>query len=280
MSGQDPRHIWLCADDYGIAPGVNTAIRDLAARGRLNATSVMVVAPDFNAFEARALAALNAATRRVAIGLHVVLSAPFRPLSAGFTPLRDGAFPALHRVLLAAMRRRLDGRALRAEIDAQLTAFARAFGRMPDFVDGHQHVQLFPQIGEAVLAAAKARAPQAWLRQCGRAVPLHARLGNGKALLLDTLSRRFRRRAMAAGVATNTAFAGAYAFDERADFGRLFAQFLHHLPDGGLVMCHPGFVDAQLRALDPLTTVREREYAFLSGDAFPALLASHGLALA
>jgi predicted glycoside hydrolase/deacetylase ChbG (UPF0249 family) len=35
-----PRHIWLCADDYGIAPGVNTAIRDLIARGRLNATSV------------------------------------------------------------------------------------------------------------------------------------------------------------------------------------------------------------------------------------------------
>ncbi len=24
-----PRRIWLCADDYGIAPGVNTAIRDL-----------------------------------------------------------------------------------------------------------------------------------------------------------------------------------------------------------------------------------------------------------
>ena len=37
------RRIWLCADDYGIAEGVNRAIRDLIARGRLNATSVMVV---------------------------------------------------------------------------------------------------------------------------------------------------------------------------------------------------------------------------------------------
>ncbi len=156
-------------------------------RGRLNATSVMVVAPDFNAFEAQALTALNATKPRAAIGLHVVLSAPFRPLSAGFTPLRDGAFPALHRVLLAAMRRSLDAAALRAEVDSQLAAFARAFGRAPDFIDGHQHVQLFPQIDEAVLAAAKAHAPQAWLRQCGRATPLTARLGNGKALLLDTL---------------------------------------------------------------------------------------------
>ena len=38
-----PRRIWLCADDYGISPGVNRAIRDLIERGRLNATSVMVV---------------------------------------------------------------------------------------------------------------------------------------------------------------------------------------------------------------------------------------------
>ena len=41
------RRLWLCADDYGIAPGVNAAIRDLIERGRLNATSVMVVAPSF-----------------------------------------------------------------------------------------------------------------------------------------------------------------------------------------------------------------------------------------
>ena len=40
-----PRRIWLCADDYGISPGVNRAIRDLIERGRLNATSVMMVGP-------------------------------------------------------------------------------------------------------------------------------------------------------------------------------------------------------------------------------------------
>ena len=39
------RRIWLCADDYGISPGVNRAIRDLIENSRLNATSVMVVGP-------------------------------------------------------------------------------------------------------------------------------------------------------------------------------------------------------------------------------------------
>ena len=51
-----PRRIWLCADDYGISPGVNRAIRDLIERGRLNATSVMVVGPAIGRDEVTALA--------------------------------------------------------------------------------------------------------------------------------------------------------------------------------------------------------------------------------
>ena len=34
-------------------------------------------------------------------------------------------------------------------------------------------------------------------------------------------------------------------------------EFLDGLPEGGLVMCHPGFVDETLESLDPLTTQRE-----------------------
>ena len=140
--------IWLCADDYGISPSVNAAIRDLVVRGRLNATSVMVVAPSFHRGEALALQALNAKTQRVAIGLHVTLTAPFTPLTNYRPPFR-----AIGPTLVSALMRRLDRPSLAAEIAAQFEAFARAFGRAPDFVDGHQHVQLFPQVREAFLAA-------------------------------------------------------------------------------------------------------------------------------
>src|SRR5262245_23829452 len=86
------RHIWLCADDYGMSPAVNVAIRDLIVRGRINATSVMVVAPNFNRSEAVSLNILNAIETRVAIGLHVTLTAPYQPLSRNFQPVRDGMF--------------------------------------------------------------------------------------------------------------------------------------------------------------------------------------------
>jgi predicted glycoside hydrolase/deacetylase ChbG (UPF0249 family) len=51
------------------------------------------------------------------------------------------------------------------------------------------------------------------------------------------------------------------------------------LPEGGLVMCHPGFVDQTLRSLDPLTTQREAEHAYLASDRFPALLAANKVTL-
>lgn len=274
------RRIWLCADDYGISPAVNGAIRDLIVHGRLNATSIMVVAPSFNRSEALSLPILNIGAKRVAIGLHLTLTAPFRPLSGNFKPLVDGAFPPLKNMLRRALMRRLDKKAIRSEIDAQLKAFQATFGYPPDFVDGHQHVHLFPQIRDAVLAAVKDAAPHAWVRQCGRVTPLRKRLFDCKGLFLDRLSRRFRQLAARLDITTNPAFAGTYDFRSRISFAKRFSHFFDHIPDGGLVMCHPGHVDDELKRLDPLTTRREEEYAFFSGEGFPRLLDMKGVMLA
>jgi len=275
-----PRRVWLCADDYGLSPGVNRAIRDLIERGRLNATSVMVVAPAIGRDEVSALNEAAAKSPHCAIGLHAALTAPFHPLTMHFKPLHGGLFLPFTKLLRAGLLRRLDPEIIRAELGAQLTAFRELFGRAPDFVDGHQHVQLFPQIRDAFLAAVKEAAPNAWVRQGGRRQALMQRLGMPKALVLDILSAQFRRSASRAKVAFNPAFAGAYDFSNEPDFGELMRQFLDDLPDGGLVMCHPGFVDDVLVSLDPLTGQREHEYTYLAGDGFPRLLAANNVTLA
>lgn len=280
MNGNLPRRIRLCADDYGISPGVNRAICDLIAKKRLNATSVMVVGPAIGRDDVTALDAAIVHQPDCAVGLHVTLTAPFHPLTMHFSPLDGGMFLPLSRLLRASLLRRLDPEMIRAEIAAQLAAFAERFGRAPAYVDGHQHVQLFPQIRDAFLSAVREAAPAAWVRQCGRDQPLAQRLGAPKALLLDTLSAGFRRRAMRAGIAFNPGFAGAYDFRTATAFGPLMQGFLDGLPDRGLVMCHPGFVDDTLASLDPLTGQREREYAFLAGDDFPALLTAANVTLA
>jgi hypothetical protein len=274
-----PRRIWLCADDYGLSPGVNRAIRNLIERGRLNATSVMVAAPHLGADEVGALAALNGQQKRAALGLHVTLTAPFTPMISDFAPLRDGKFLPVADMMRASMVRRLNADALAIEIATQLRTFRDRFGRLPDFVDGHQHVHLFPQVRDAFLKVVAEMAPDAWVRQCGRARSAR-RLRDRKGLVLDVLSVRFRRKARRLGIATNPAFAGAYAFTSKADYARIFPRFLAGMPDGGLIMCHPGLVDAELKRLDTLTTLRERELVFFNSDEFPKVLADHGVALA
>src|ERR1700716_1892503 len=163
-----PRRIWLCADDYGLAEGVNRAIRDLIERGRLNATSVMVVGAAIGRDEVKALQEVAAKSPRCAIGLHATLTAPFRPLTMHFRPTDGGMFLPFPRLLRAGLLRRLDPEMIHGELMVQLAAFQELFGRPPDFVDGHQHTQLFPQVSEAFLRAVKEAAPTAWVGQGGR----------------------------------------------------------------------------------------------------------------
>jgi predicted glycoside hydrolase/deacetylase ChbG (UPF0249 family) len=265
------KRIVVCADDYALAPGVSKAIRALIEQGRINATSVMTVVPGF-ATEAAVLA-MTVSPFRFETGLHVTLTGPFRPLA--MTPLvsEDGNFTPLAKLLNPLARFRIDRRTVETEIGAQMRAFTDAFGRPPDFVDGHQHVQLLPGVCEGFLTAVARFAPKAWVRQCGLANWRALVAADNKARFLAALSFGFRRNAARAGLRFNPAFAGAYDFGADENFAALFARFLGGLPAGGLVMCHPGFVDAELKARDPLTDRREAEYAFFAGNEFPQILA-------
>lgn len=255
------RCVVLCADDYAIAPGVSEAIRQLITARRINATSVMTVFPGLEA-EAEALAAAAAQTG-ASIGLHVTLTGTFAPLTAGMAG-PAGTLPTLPRLVLSALSRRLERAAVAAEVEAQFAAFARAFGRPPDHVDGHQHVHVLPVVRSVVLDATRRHAPGAWLRDVSPA-PGALRGLDVKGRLIGAFAAGFARDAAAAGLATNCGFGGAYDFSAGHDFAGLLAHFLKGVPEGGLVMVHPGRVDDPLTARDPLTHQREVEYEVLRG---------------
>lgn len=260
----------LCADDYGLAPGVSRAIRELAAAGRINATSVMAPGPGLEAEAGRLLAVARPGFR---IGLHVTLTGGLTPLTAPRLPAFARGLPPF---MLRAFLRRLDRNRVADEIDAQFAAFAAAFGRPPAFVDGHQHVHLLPGIRPLVLNAVARHAPAAWLRQCRG--PRGA--GEGpKGRVIAALSAGLAREAASRGIATNPAFSGAYDFRRGGDFAALFPRFLEGLPDGGLVMVHPGHVDEALKRVDRVHAPRAAEYAYLAGERFPADLARAGWTL-
>lgn len=266
--------ITLCADDYGIAPGVGAAVRDLAGRGRLSATSCMVGSP-YWADEAPRLRALATPDAGFAVGLHLVLSdqTPVAPMPR-LAPL--GRLPSLPRLMALAAARLLDTGEIAAEIERQLDRFEDAWGAPPAFVDGHQHVHQLPIVRDALIALydRRLRRHGTCVRYCSRppADILRSRVSVPRALIIAGLGRAWHRAGRTAGIPGNDYFAGVRTGAEHQPFGELLRAWLSIARPGTLVMCHPGHVDAALIAADPLTTPREAEYTFLAGDGWPALL--------
>ena len=277
VAGDKP--ILVCADDYGIAPGVSAAIRALVAAGRLSATSCMVVghwwdeeAPRLRPFEGS-----------LDIGLHFTLT-ELAPLG----PMRDlapsGRLPPLRTLIRRALLGRLDPGEIACELERQIDRFVALMGCEPAFLDGHQHVHQLPGVRDAVVDVfcRRLQPAGAWMRfPAGAPADLFAhRTAFVRALAINGLGLGFRRRCRARGIPGNSSFRGVRGFANEAPYPQLMALFLKGIDRGGLIMCHPGMADAALRAVDPVTTAREEEFAFLASDAFPALLRAYGCRLA
>jgi predicted glycoside hydrolase/deacetylase ChbG (UPF0249 family) len=265
MTPARPIAICVCADDYGLDPGVNEGITRLAESDRLQAVSAMVGAPAFRSGVA-ALARLG--DRGIDIGLHFDLTQ---------FPLRESA-SGLSRIIAACLAGRISPDWVGTEFRAQLDAFESALGRTPDFVDGHQHVHQLPGIADIVVAEIARRGIRPWLR-CSR--PKRSAAAGSfepKSLVIDLLGRRRTSRlAAAAGLRQNRSLLGVYGFDVNAGrYIELLRGWLIAAETGDLLMCHPALGSDPA---DPIRAARRREYEVLSGDAWSALIAQPGVAL-
>ena len=269
--------VTLCADDYGLAPGVSQAIRELIASGRLQATGCMTGSPHWPE-AARLLKPLDG---RAAIGLHLTLTdqVPLGPMP-GLAPA--GRLPGPGALVKRSLLGRLDRAEIAAELARQLDSFETAFGRPPDFIDGHHHVHQLPGVGEAVIEAWRTRlGGKGWVRSCWEPplAILSRGVDRGRALIISELGRAFRRRLERNGVPHNRSFRGVYDLSDRVPYGRLFEAFTDRPASATLVMCHPGLVDAALIAADCLTDRREAEFRFLASAECAASLARRDITL-
>ncbi|MDP2357103.1 MAG: ChbG/HpnK family deacetylase [Beijerinckiaceae bacterium] len=272
----------LCADDYGLSPAVSAGILEALAAGRLNATGAMTNQPNWKP-AARDLHALQGRGRPqdALFGVHLNLTMG-KPLTGAAALASSGSFPQLATFL----RGRLPREALvdvTAEIRAQLDAFEEAMGRAPDFIDGHQHVHVLEPVRGLLLDEAQRRgyAGKVWLRDSADRPDRILRRGveAKKALALAWFGRGFAKEARARGFEVNEGFSGFSAFDAARDYGADFARYLAQPGARHLVMCHPGHVDEELKSLDPVTTTREQELAFLLSDGFAAAMEKAGARL-
>jgi hypothetical protein len=253
----------VCADDYGLAPGIDRAIRELVADRRLDATSVMTVFDDFDT-EIEALLDVSGSCR---IGLHLTLT-DYPPLGTMKKTSRSGRLPSMARFLMRAYARQLDGAEIAAELERQFDRLAAALGRKPDFVDGHKHVQVLPTVRDAVLALARRHDVPVRMIELPAGIAKDAVPQQGKATMLSRMGRRLA--AEAGDHALNRGFLGVRSFGQSESYRALFRRWLAVAPPGSLIMCHPGIPDETLAARDCVTTTRAGEYAYLAGPGYLA----------
>ena len=253
----------VCADDYALTEGVSQAIEAVADARRISATSAMVTTPHWPA-HARRLARLR---DRIAVGLHLnlTLGAPAGPMP-GLAPA--GRFPAIGALAAAAVRGQLREGEIAAEIERQLDRFETELGFAPDFIDGHQHAHALPIVRRAVISVVARRGGLRPLLvrnpadRIGRIIA--RRTAITKALAIAGLARGFGTALDHATIPANSSFAGVSDF-KPARVEREFARALLAPSACHLVMCHPGFPDAELARIDPVTGRRQREYEILMG---------------
>jgi predicted glycoside hydrolase/deacetylase ChbG (UPF0249 family) len=253
------QRVVLCADDYGLSPGVSRGIRELLQAGRLSATSCMTVYPEFEADGPL----LKPMFGSVDIGLHFTLTAS-RPVGA---------------LMREAYLVGLDPGAVAAELERQLATFVRVMGRPPDYIDGHQHVHLYPRVREAVMAAA--RRLGVYVRSTREPVDdrMARRPSPVESAFLSWTARPLQRLALQHGVVTNTGFRGVRTFRETGDYRELFRRMAAGAGEGCIIMCHPGFADTTLKNRDNVTETREDELRYFSSDGFIADLGDAGLSV-
>ncbi len=255
----------LCADDFAVHAAASRGIAALAARGRLTATSAMVLSPRWR----QDVALLRELRGRLDVGLHLDWTSDFA-VAAGHG-LRLGA--AMRRAVFGGF----DRDAARQVIERQLDAFEAHWQAPPDHIDGHQHVQQFAGIREALVEALARRYPQRppYLR-ISQAPPAQR---DAKSRIIAALgAQALRTMAARTHIPAAVALSGIYNFTGgEAAYAQHMARWLRTSPAGTLIMCHPA---DQAEPGDEIGAARVWEFDFLRGDGFPRALAVAGVQLA
>ena len=257
------------ADDLGLAPGVTRGILDLARRGAVTSASLLPNLPG----SARALAEAREVGLDVGLHLNLCVGVPLSPPETVPSLLRrDGAFATAGEIA----RRRYAGWLKLNEVEREWIAqieWCLAHGARPSHLDSHCQLHGLPGLYHLTLRLAR-RYGIAGVRAAGAGFIL-------QAPALSRLRVTTRRALGANSSPYQPDYFSVLSVLGQMRSARPLQALLRALPPGVTeLVCHPGYVDDELRRLDPLTNRRERELLLLSRPSFQELLLDEGIRLA
>lgn len=283
------KNLIVNADDLGWTEGVNRGIVEAHRKGLVTSTSLLANGRAFDS-------ALEVARTNPALGVGVHLNLSDGPPTAQRQQVQGLVNESGHlkdgpeSLLLRIASRSLPLEEVEREWDAQIQK-VRGSGIHPTHLDGHKHVQMLPGLFEIALRLAKKHGIGA-IRVAHEESKLRSMLASGgkqkqgvvlrqgvQARGLKLLARDAREMADRAGLVTTDYFCGI------AQTGALTREgverLVESLPEGSTeFMCHPGYVDEELRRSDTrLQESREAELQILTDAGIRKLVATRGIRL-
>lgn len=230
----------ICTDDYGLAPGINKAITLLAKEKKISAVSVMIHEEAF-------LGDIDTLqNEEVDLGLHFCLTLPFYPL----TPFKAN---------------RQSKEWIRAELQKQWDKFTQLFGHAPQFIDGHQHIQLWPTIGKIMVEFVGKKQKEGircYFRASTHQPQLHWKARGLRGWIFDRQTRMLGNLASQNEIQCCESIYGFRSLKKAPTANSFFPLNVPKNPNI-LFFTHPGLVDIILSSRDSVTEIREKEYSLL-----------------
>lgn len=247
------KNIILCADDYGQNVAISQAIIHLIEKNCLSATSCMTT----TGYWPEAAKMLTVYQDQIDVGLHFNLTEERIPL---------------YKLIIKSYQKRLDKTALENECHAQIDAFVDQFKKLPDFIDGHQHIHQLPLLREVILKVyqLRLRANKTYIRSIYSPTDYYRVWGNAyvkRCVLQLCGARALKLKLLQHQIPHNLSFAGVHSFAENQNYAKIFQGFFKRIKNQGLIMCHPG-LPTQDKKKDPIGVARYQEYQYLGSEQF------------
>jgi hypothetical protein len=192
-----------------------------------------------------------------------------------------GKFPSFETIFKLALRRQLDIDEIRSELHRQVDAFENELGRLPDFIDGHEHVQQLPIIRDALIDVVQKRfkTGTCWIRVAWTS-PVEIfkrRYEIVRSIGFALAGLKLRNKAISYKIPVNNGLGGVYDFSSTELYCNVMKKSLQHGSERLLIITHPGMIDPMLTEIDGVSTAREWEMKYLLSDEFLKTLQEFGL---
>lgn len=271
------RRIIINADDFGLTDGVNQAILDLARKGHITSTSVMI-----NHLMHQQLEVPQDLRQIVGLGIHLNLTSgiPVLPIEDVSTLVdADGNFRSAN--FFFENTTTYNMLQIEKEWRAQIISFVIKFGR-PDHLNSHDHVHLIPRLFKLFVAIAgelqiPIRLPIP-LDLIPEVEEMGDFLGLGSRITRHMLDDDVKM-VQYTGVRFPDYFAENF-LQVISNKPTLQQKVIDNLPLGTTeLMCHPAYVDANLRKASRYIDERDRERIALERRGFFKLLSQSEIEL-